>query len=49
MKAYNVNTGNAPFSIMGKFTYDWAMPFSVPLAIGVEVYNAIKGTKDEAK
>lgn len=49
MKAYNANTGNAPFSVMGKFTYDWAMPFSVPLAIGVEVYNAIKGTKDEAK
>jgi len=49
MKAYNANTGNAPFSVMGKFTYDWAMPFSVPLAIGVEIYNAIKDTKDEAK
>lgn len=42
LKAYDANTGNAPFSILGKFTYDWLMPFSVPLCVGVEIYNALK-------
>lgn len=42
LKAYDANTGNAPFSILGKFTYDWMQPFSVPLSVGVEIYNAIK-------
>ena len=49
LKNYNASSGNAPFSILGKYTYDWAMPFAVPLSIGVELYNAVKDTKDEAK
>jgi len=49
LKNYNANAGESPFSIMGKYTYDWAMPFAIPLAIGVELYNAVKGTEDEAK
>ncbi|MCK9566391.1 MAG: hypothetical protein M0Q43_10115, partial [Methanothrix sp.] len=42
LKAYDTSTGNAPFSILGKYTYDWAQPFSVPLSVGVEIYNALK-------
>ena len=50
LKAYDANTGNSPFSILGKYTYDWAQPFSVPLSVGVEIYNATKGNpKDAAK
>jgi hypothetical protein len=49
MKAYDTSTGNAPFSILGKFTYDWAQPFSVPLSVGVEVYNALKDDPLKAK
>jgi hypothetical protein len=49
LKAYNANTGNSPFSIMGKFTYDWMMPFAVPLSVGVEVYNALKDNPLELK
>jgi hypothetical protein len=50
LRAYDTNTGNSPFSIMGKFTYDWAQPFSVPLSVGVEIYNATKDNpKDTAK
>jgi len=42
LKAYNANTGNSPFSVLGKYSYDWAQPFSVPLSVGVEIFNAIK-------
>jgi len=42
LKAYDTNTGNSPFSVLGKYSYDWAQPFSIPLAVGVEIYNAIK-------
>jgi len=42
VRAYNANAGQPPFSIMGKYTYDWMMPFAVPLSVGVEVYNALK-------
>lgn len=47
LKAYNANTGNSPFSILGKFTYDWAQPFAVPLTVGVEIYNAIKDKPED--
>lgn len=46
---YNKNTGNSPFSVMGKYTYDWAQPFAVPLTVGVEIYNAIKDSPKDAK
>jgi len=46
LKSYNSNTGQSPFSVMGKFTYDWMMPFSIPLSIGVTTYNAIKDSAD---
>lgn len=49
LKMYNANTGNSPFSILGKYSYDWAQPFAVPLTIGVEIYNAVKDNPDEAK
>lgn len=50
LKAYDTNTGNSPFSILGKYSYDWAQPFSVPLSVGVEIYNAIKSNPaDTAK
>jgi hypothetical protein len=42
MAAYEKATGNAPFSILGKYTYDWAQPFAMPLVMGVEIYNALK-------
>jgi hypothetical protein len=46
---YNKNTGNSPFSILGKYTYDWAQPFAVPLTVGVEIYNAIKDSPEDKK
>jgi hypothetical protein len=50
LRAYDTNTGNSPFSVLGKFSYDWMQPFSVPLSVGVEIYNAIKDNpKDTAK
>lgn len=49
LKAYNANTGNSPFSIMGKYTYDWAQPFSVPLSVGVEIFNALKDNPQDAE
>jgi len=49
LKNYNANTGNSPFSILGKYTYDWAQPFSVPLSVGVEIWNAVKDNPEEAK
>ena len=50
MKAYDSNTGHSPFSILGKFDYSWAQPFSIPLSVGVEIYNALKDNpKDSAK
>ncbi|QGZ99441.1 hypothetical protein [Dehalobacter restrictus] len=47
LKAYDKATGNAPFSILGKYSYDWAQPFAIPLVIGVEMYNSIKENQDE--
>jgi hypothetical protein len=46
---YNKNTGNSPFSIMGKYTYDWAQPFAVPLTVGVEIYNALQDSPEDKK
>lgn len=46
---YDRNTGNSPFSILGKYTYDWAQPFAVPLTVGVEIYNAVKDSPEETK
>ncbi|AHF08556.1 hypothetical protein [Desulfitobacterium metallireducens] len=47
LKAYDANTGNSPFSILGKYSYDWMQPFSVPLSVGVEIYNAIKNKPED--
>jgi hypothetical protein len=47
LKAYNANTGNSPFSILGKYSYDWMQPFSIPLSVGVEVYNALKSNPED--
>ncbi len=49
LKAYNANAGQSPFSIFGKYTYDWAQPFAVPLSVGVEIYNALKENPLEQK
>jgi hypothetical protein len=49
LREYDKNTGNSPFSILGKYTYDWMQPFSVPLSVGVEIYNALKENPLEAK
>jgi len=50
LKAYDSNTGNSPFSILGQYSYDWMQPFSIPLSVGVEIYNAIKDSpEDKAK
>ena len=47
MKAYNSNTGHSPFSILGKYSFDWAAPLSIPLAVGVEIYNSIKDSPED--
>ncbi len=47
LREYDKNTGHYPFSIMGKYSYDWAQPFSVPLSVGVEIYNAIKDSPED--
>lgn len=47
LKAYNSNIGNSPFSILGKYSYDWMQPFSVPLSVGVEIYNAVKDKPED--
>jgi hypothetical protein len=49
VKAYNANAGNSPFSIFGKYTYDWMQPFAVPLSVGVEIYNALAKNPLELK
>ncbi|HEY5585658.1 MAG TPA: hypothetical protein VIK78_14375, partial [Ruminiclostridium sp.] len=49
LKTYNANTGHSPFSVLGKYTYDWMQPFSVPLTVGVEIYNAVKDNPQDAK
>lgn len=48
LREYNKNTGNAPFSVLGKFTYDWMAPASIPLTVGVEIFNALKESGDDA-
>lgn len=48
LRAYDANTGNSPFSILGRYTYDWAQPFSVPLSVGVEIWNAVKESPQDA-
>lgn len=48
LREYNKATGNAAFSVLGKFTYDWAQPFAIPFVIGVETYNAIKDSMEES-
>ena len=47
LKNYDKNTGNSPFSILGKYSYDWMMPFSIPLSVGVEIHNAIKDNPED--
>lgn len=42
LAAYDKATGNAPFSIMGEVTYDWAQPFAIPLTVGVAIHDAIQ-------
>ena len=47
LREYNNATGNAPFSVMGKYSFDWALPISIPLIIGVELYNSTHKSEDE--
>ena len=49
LREYNVATERAPFSIMGKYSFDWALPISIPLIIGVELYNATHESEEEKK
>ena len=50
MRAYDSSTGHSPFSVMGKYSFDWAAPLSIPLSVGVEIYNAVKDNpEDKAK
>ena len=47
LREYNKATGNAPFSVMGKYSFDWALPISIPLIIGVELYNSTHKSEEE--
>lgn len=47
LREYNNATGNAPFSVMGKYSFDWALPISIPLIIGVELYNSTHKSEEE--
>jgi hypothetical protein len=42
MAAYDKATGSAPFSILGKITYDWAQPAAIPLTVGVAIHDALE-------
>lgn len=48
LREWNTSTGVTPFSIKGVYSYDWMQPFAVPLSIGVEIYNALKGDPKKA-
>jgi hypothetical protein len=48
LREYNKSTGQYPFSVLGKFSYDWAQPFAVPLSVGVEIFNAVKDSPEDA-
>jgi len=47
LREYNKNTGQYPFSVFGKYSFDWAQPLSVPLSVGVEIYNAVKDNPED--
>lgn len=50
MRAYDSSAGHSPFSVLGKFSFDWAAPLSIPLSVGVEIYNSVKDSpEDKAK
>lgn len=49
LREYNAATGREPFSIMGKYSFDWALPISIPLIIGVEIYNSTHESEEEKK
>lgn len=40
--AWDKATGNNPYSVGGKVSYDWAQPFGTLFAIGAEINNALK-------
>ena len=44
---FEAETGNAPLSVLGKYTYDWAQPAAIPLIVGVEIYRRFN-EKDES-
>lgn len=43
--AYDKARGISPYSIGGKWSYDWAQPFGSLLALGAEVYDAAEGNE----
>ena len=50
VRAYDSSTGHSPFSVMGKYSFDWGAPLSIPLSVGVQIYNAVKDNpEDKAK
>lgn len=40
--AFDKATGNSPYSILGKVSYDWAQPVGPMLAIGADMYESVK-------
>lgn len=40
--AFDKATGNSPYSILGKVSYDWAQPVGPMLAIGADIYESVK-------
>ena len=40
--AFDKATGNFPYSIFGKVSYDWAQPVGPMLAIGADIYESVK-------
>ena len=47
LREYNKSIGHSPFSVLGKYSFDWAVPMSIPLSVGVEVFNAIKDSPED--
>ena len=46
-RAWDRATGNAPYSLFGKYTYDWAQPTGTLMAIGAEIADSIENSDKE--
>ena len=44
-REFEKSAGISPYSIMGKFSYDWAQPFAIPIAAGAETMRYYSGDK----